>query len=376
MFKLNFFPLGNADCYRIDLCETGKKILIDYAHCKSGEDGEDCRVDLAKELRHDLAAADRQDYDVVAFTHADTDHVRGAADFFYFDHAAAYQSEDRIKIRELWVPAAMIIEEGLDGDDRVIRQEARHRLRRGYGIRVFSRPELLREWLEKEGLSVEARRHLITDAGNLVPGFSLGTDGLEFFVHSPFAHRDGDVLQDRNSGSLFFQATFCVEGVQTRFILGADTPHECLSEIVQISKYHGNEIRLQWDVLKLPHHCSYLSLSDEKGKEETIPVPEVAWLLEQGQQGGIIVSTSDPINSIETVQPPHFQAANAYRRCARKIGGEFLVTMEHPTRKAPRSLVIRIDVSGATVQKDLNIGAVGVITRPHRERARDGCELL
>jgi hypothetical protein len=92
----------------------------------------------------------------------------------------------RIKIRELWVRAAVITEEGCTDEDRITRQEARHRLKRGSGIRVFSRPEELKDWLESEGLSIEARQSLISDAGQLM---RAELSGVEFFVHSPFACR-------------------------------------------------------------------------------------------------------------------------------------------------------------------------------------------
>jgi len=38
---------------------------------------------------------------------------------------------------------------------------------------IFSRPTKLKEWLEKQGLTLESRAHLITDAGQYVPGFSM-----------------------------------------------------------------------------------------------------------------------------------------------------------------------------------------------------------
>lgn len=83
--------------------------------------------------------------------------------------------------------------------------EARYRLKMGKGIRVFSRPDKLKEWFQNEGLTLESRAHLITDAGQLIPGFSLASDQIEFFVHSPFATRlngGGDGLVDRNIDSL------------------------------------------------------------------------------------------------------------------------------------------------------------------------------
>src|SRR5260370_2105734 len=73
---LTFHPLGNADCTRIDLAD-GKKMLIDYADMKNRDDPWDRRIDLPAELKADLRAAKRNDYNVACFTHLDADHFRG-----------------------------------------------------------------------------------------------------------------------------------------------------------------------------------------------------------------------------------------------------------------------------------------------------------
>src|SRR5208282_2046500 len=103
--KVTFFPIGNADSCRIDLV-GGRKVLIDFADVHDPKDPYEKRIDLAAEVRRDLDDANRDNLDVVCFTHLDTDHVKGSSEFFWFEHAAAYQGDVRIKIRELWVPAA------------------------------------------------------------------------------------------------------------------------------------------------------------------------------------------------------------------------------------------------------------------------------
>src|SRR5689334_18239686 len=119
MPKLTFYPLGNADCSLIDLA-NGKKILSDFANVRNPDDPNDVRIDLAKALREDLKTAKRRDYDVVVFSHLDADHICGASDFFHLEHAAKYQGGDRVKIGILWVPAAAIVEEGCDDEDRIL----------------------------------------------------------------------------------------------------------------------------------------------------------------------------------------------------------------------------------------------------------------
>ena len=102
MHTVTMFPLGNADCCRIDLA-GGQKILFDYANTRNADDPDDKRIDLEQELRSDMRVAKRDFYDVVAFTHLDTDHFCGATEFFELRHAAKYQGKERIKIQEhLW----------------------------------------------------------------------------------------------------------------------------------------------------------------------------------------------------------------------------------------------------------------------------------
>jgi hypothetical protein len=347
MHKITFFPLGNADCCRIDT-SGGKKFLFDYANKRDPDDKKDKRIDLSAELKKDLKAAKRDGYDVVGFTHLDDDHVCGAPNFFFFEHAEKYQSKDRAKIAQMWVPAAVIVENRPDGDAGVVQAEARYRLKNKKGIRVFSRPDHLRDWMKKQNLNIDDYGDFIIDAGRVVPDFTLIDDGIEFFVHSPFAERcDDDTIIDRNDASLVFQVRFAEGETQTDLILGADTTHEICASIVKVTKYHKREDRLRWNIFKLPHHCSYLALGPEKGKDKTTPVEEVKWLFEeQSQEGCYVVSTSDPIPGKDTDQPPHRQAANYYKGVMADRDGDFMVTMEHPSSDAPEPIVFEVAPDG------------------------------
>jgi len=191
MPRLTFFPLGNADCCLIDLA-NGKKILFDFGAKRDPDDKADKRCDLPQELRADLKAANRDYFDAVAFTHLDNDHYKGASEFFWLEHASKYQGAGRIKINLLWVPAAVITEDPKtlkDDEARILQKEAQHRFKKGERIRVFSRPERLADWCERNDVDLNKRKHLITNAGWPAPDFSLLTDHVEFFVHSPFAYR-------------------------------------------------------------------------------------------------------------------------------------------------------------------------------------------
>lgn len=351
MHVVRFFPIGNGDSCFIEL-ENGRTILFDYADLRDPNDDDDLRCDLLKELKACLG--DRKEIDVVAFTHFDRDHCHRAKDVFYLEHAEKYQSDDRIKIKTLWVPANAVLEKGVKGQARTLRAEARHRFINGEGVRVFSRPESLDDFLTERGIDPAQRRNRISDAGTICPEFHIDQDGVEFFVHSPFAERTDDGVLVRNDDAIFMQATFRVDGQDTKLILSADLAAQSIDDIVRITRHYKNDARLEWDVNNVPHHSSYLSLSikEEKGKDETVPSDRLKWLYEeQGRSFSILVSTSDPIPSEDTTQPPHRQAANYYRSVAKKHAGQYVVTMEHPTQVAPKPLVINIGTDGASVKK-------------------------
>lgn len=372
MHKLTFYPLGNADSCLIDL-EDGEKILFDFGDEGDPNDEDDLRIGLCATLREDMESAKKTAYKVLAITHLDNDHTCKADTFFWLDHAKKYQSKDRFKIGVLWVPAGVITESrnGLCDGAKALQAEARHRLKEGYGIRVFSRPAALKSWLEANDLKLEDRDEFITDAGQLAPEFTIDADGVEFFVHSPFASRQDGQLFDRNRDSLVMQATFDVDGARTRVILGSDAAHDAWTEIVNITKYHKREERLEWDVFKLPHHCSYLTIGPEKGADKTSPVDNVKWLFEEkGSDRCIIVSPSWPIPSKGSTEdkaqePPHRQAKNYYvDDVVDAKDGEWVVTMEHPKASAPQPVVVEITAAGATLKKASQTGVRAVVNVP------------
>ena len=368
MPSLTFYPLGNADCCRIALGD-GQQILFDYADQRNPKDSQDKRCDLKTEIRNDMKKAKKDDFAAVAFTHLDDDHVCKSDEVFYLEHAKRYQDGDRFKIQELWVPAAAIIDSDCEDSAQIIRAEARYRLKQGSGIKVFSRPEKLSDWLKTNGLTLESRKHLIVDAGKLVPTFTLNAHGLEFFVHSPFASRldDGSVL-DRNSDSIVVQITFSVSGVLTRVILGSDVKYQDLEEIVRMTRLRNRPERLKWDVFKLPHHCSYTAIGPDKGTDKTAPTDKTAWLYEmQRQENALMVSTSKAIPLAGTAEdkddnPPHRQAA-AYHK-THTPEKRFKVTMEHPSVNAPEKLVVEIDGTKARFVTGLIGGASVITSRP------------
>ena len=346
--RIKFYQIGNGDTTLITT-ESGKNILFDYAHLKNGDD-DDLRCDLPSELNKDVTS---DSFDVVAFTHADIDHVKRFSEYFYLEHASKYQAGVRKKITELWVPAHVILEEGCEDDTRILRAEARYRLKNKSGIKVFSKPDNLKGWLEKEDIKFSDVEHLIVNAGQTVPGWDNSNPELEFFVHAPFSYYlDEHTEITRNDSSLVMQATF-KNTYKTKLLLTGDADWELLHEIVAITERFENTGKLLWDIMHISHHCSYLSLAPEKGETKTEPVDPVRRLFEDySLKGCILISPSYEIPlDYDTIQPPHRQAFNYYKSVAEDKSGEIKILMEFPSKANPKPLEITVDSQGATIVK-------------------------
>lgn len=345
--NITFFNLGNADSTLIRINRTGKTIVWDYANMQ-GEKHCDLPAEMNKRITKDHC-------DVACFTLGDEDHVKGMSEYFYLEHSSSYQDSKRKKIKELWVPAAILLESRNDlcEDAKLLKAEAKHRfLKMKSKVLVFSKPDALKEWVEKEGVKFKDVEHLIIDAGKLIPGWDKLTDGIEFFVHSPFkGHVDDNTEIDRNTAAIIVQATFG-NNTETKMILGGDADSDNWRDIVKISRYKKSQDRLVWDLFHISHHCSYKALNlEEKGNSKTIPIPEVKWLFEnQAQQNHLMISPSDIIPRDTTDQPPHFQAYNYYNEdVAPNKAGKIIVTMENPSKTKPMPLEVEVSENGYNI---------------------------
>lgn len=370
MHQIKFYPVGNGDTTQIIL-KNGKRILLDFRHLSKAEDQSSPEYDLKSELKKELEKTKQDYFDVVAFTHGDKDHIDKSTEFFELLHAEKYQGEGRIKINELWVPAAMILETATtdeQSDEFVIwRQEARHRLKKGKGLKVFSKPDMLKNWCEKNGVDFEKRKHLMVDAGKIVDTFDLQSDEIEFFCHSPFIKHTDEGDDMRNSCALVFNVRFKVGTNYLDLFYTGDSKWEILEDIVTKSIKAKNKNRLEWDIYALPHHCSYLALSDEKGDKITVPKPKVKELLSYGRDGCYIVSSSLPIkddkDAHSQTQPPHVQAKKAYLNVINGNNGtKFIVTMEEPSEKQPEPTVFELSEKGVALKRKIFTASSAIIS--------------
>lgn len=376
MHSVTFYPVGNGDTSLIET-KNGKLILMDFYQTTNSTDPNKPEFDVDAALRAKLKAADRDYFDVVAFTHADRDHISGSTAFFHLEHAKKYQGDDRIFIKELWVPAAMLLkieDDNSEAEEFILwRREARHRLKNKTGIKVFSKPEGLRDLITSWEMPADSLAEFIIDAGTVLDTFTLQHDGIEFFVHSPWMQRcdesDADIKRVRNAAALVFNVRFDAQGQIYDYLAIGDATASVLEEIVTITERKNRSDRLQWDLLNIPHHCSYLALADigNKSTITTEPIATVKQLLSMGKKGSYMICSSaafKPSKAAEAaIHPPHIQARRTYEAYLQAVGGEaFLVTGEHGDLKQPVPVVVQIQKSGLSVKAVSETASAAVMT--------------
>lgn len=341
---ITFYPEGNAECILLEL-SNNKRMLMDYANMHSA----DYRYsDLSTSFEN------IESFDVVMFSHAHEDHVKGASDFFYFKHALKYQTGNRVKIKQLWISAAFLLDINPCEDARIIRQEARYRLKEcnGEGIKIFAAPDSLDSWLTENELSTNDSDNPIIHAGTILNNsmHGLGND-VSIFVHAPFSE-DSDNVENRNDPSIVLQIRLSNFSQKTDMLITGDTPYEVLDKIVKRSEENDNNTYLKWDLYDIPHHCSHTGLAAERGENITEPSNNIKRLLEvYGQKNGLLVASCRAFSDVgkDDVQPPHFQARNAYRKHSKNTDGttkSFFVTSEYKGITNPKPLRLKIDETG------------------------------
>ncbi|WP_116870642.1 hypothetical protein [Vibrio splendidus] len=359
MSTVKFYPVGNGDTSLITL-QNGKHVLMDYRQHSNATETTKPEFDIASDIKKTLKDAEKESIEVLVFTHADKDHIEGSTDFFHLEHAKKYQEHGRIKVEQLWVPAAMLLEsvdrDNLSSEFAIWRAEARHRLKNKMGIRVFSQPDELTKLVDSWDMNISDLSDFIVDAGTIVDTFSIEQDSVEFFVHSPFMKHceeaGKDVKKVRNQASIIFNIRFNEEGEVYDYLAIGDSEWEVLEDIVSITQHYNNEDRLRWDLLNIPHHCSYLALSDDKGVKETQPKPKVEELLLMGNKDSYIICSSNSFDestsiALDSIQPPHLQAKRCYERYLADVKGRSLiVTMENESKSTPKPIIIEFTSSG------------------------------
>jgi hypothetical protein len=371
--SITLYPVANGDMTLIRL-DNGQTILIDIHIRGAADDPNDDTPDVAQDLRDRLDHDDEGHLYVDAFllSHPHEDHITGLQNHFHLGPPEDWKKkDDKILIREMWSSPVVFRRvdengENLCDDAKAWRTEARRRVQRfrddGFETDEGDRILIM-------GEDIDGKTDDILDiVVKLNDAFSVCNrlDDTVFEARllgplPPIDDDDEDTLR-HNQSSVILQVSLAGGGVadKCRLLTGGDAEVAIWN---RLWNEHGadNADWFTYDILRVPHHCSWRSLSYDRWSElgEAVEVDEPARnALSQTRKGAVIVASCKPIKADDD-NPPHERAKREYLDILDNDKDRFFCTDEYWDDK---SVPLEFEVKASGVIR--KIGAVAAIAAP------------
>lgn len=364
---LTFYPVDNGGMTLIKLNDDAQTtILLDMYIRPEADDPDGEKFDVATHLRKQLNTdfEGRPYVDVFLLSHNDDDHIKGLQEHFYLGPMDDYKFSDdeddpaRIVIKEIWGSARFWQRSSssnkLSADAKAFNKEMKRRVKlfedtgriQGEGERVI----IFGEDPNGNTDGLEAIVRQIDRTFTKVNERELSAK-LLVRVLGPIPQQEDEEDEDEdfkkaNRGSVIVQITVKESNVwdsyQNLLLFTGDADvlvWECLW-----AKYNRSDW-LDYDVLLVPHHCSWRSLSyDSESESDNPQVSEDAKkALGQAKDGAHAVSSSKPIKDDEDTPPSHL----AKHEYVDIVGDDcFICTAEHPSEDDPQPIVFYLTADG------------------------------
>lgn len=389
------FRVGNGDMTLMVL-ESGRRLLVDIdIRAASGDDPD--LPDVAGQLRKELSELGRDSegrlyVDAFLLTHPDQDHTRGLASNFHLGPPLDWSKKlDKIFIREQWSSPIVFRRASknhtlcLDACDWSA--EARRRVKKfrergspSDGDRILIMGEDIDGKTDDIGsIVIKVDERLSRICGGYDPSFEAG-------LLAPLKADDEaeEEVISKNDSSVILRIDLKVQHVtKARYLIGGDAGVAIWEKIWDRNKYQSE--RLEYDILIVPHHCSWRSLSfdswSEKGERAKVNVA-ARNALAQARDAALVVSSSKPVVDDDD-DPPCIRAKREYLDILASVNGEFKCVADGPGDKP---LTIEVLSAGwkikrALLQRSLASGRVSEVShsrtaeRTKKADPRRGVEL-
>ena len=376
---LSFFPVSNGDMTLIEL-ESGRKILIDLNIRAVADDPDDETPDVAEMLRNRLKrdTQGRRYVDALLVTHPDKDHCTGLRKHFHLGPPNEWSARaDKIFVWEIW-SSPMVFRRAsrnhvLCDDAKAFNSEARRRVQRFRETRgvVSNGDRILILGEDEDGKTDDLKSILIRvdQAFSRVNGQNDGSMTARLLGPLPKESNDDEEVLSKNNSSTILQ--FSLEGDhiadKCRFLTGGDAEVSIWEKLWQRHRWRSEW--LSYDILQVPHHCSWHSLSYDSWSElgEKAEVCEDARnALSRTRHGATIVASSDPIKD-DYNDPPCIRAKREYVGIVNNVNGSFKCVGEYPSERSPGVMEFEVTRYGlklrSTPMESSSVRGPGIIGR-------------
>ena len=351
-----FWPVGTGDSSTVVVNEQ-TVIQIDLHDLAKADDDDTHEVPVVDLLVEALPeGTDGRPYlAVFVLTHADKDHCSGFKELL-----------DRVTIGELWATPRLWREfddpdaPELCKDAKAFQEESVRRVEATKKALADGREPASGDRILVVGYDTDHDKHAYSELPGrflATPGDSITTlDGEDFagrfeaFIHAPFK---ADCAEARNETSLSMQVTLTEDGGRDgKMLLFGDLAHDTIMKIFAYSEANKREKYLEWDLLLAPHHCSKKVMYVREDGKDVRKDDVLEAFGRHARDGAVIVSSSCPIPAadVDGNNPPHRMAADRYREIV--DAGNFLCTMEWPSKDEPSPVMFGVDAAGARILSD------------------------
>lgn len=364
-----FFPVGNGDMTLLTT-ESDKTILIDVNIREKGSDPDDETPNVLEMLKQQLKQDEygRLYVDVFLLSHPDLDHCRGILKHFHLGEPDECP-DDKILISEIW-SSPMVFRRAskkltLSEDAKAFNTEAKRRVQlhkesqkiEGQGNRI----QILGE---DENGKTDGLEKILAKTGSFIPLVNGVPDSsLHAYLLGPLpkseTEEDEETLSKNNSSVIIH---FTIEGDgkgdACSFLTGGDS--EVVIWETLWSKYKNTPF-LSYDILQIPHHCSWHSVSHDSWSElgdEAEVSDDARCALSQAKPGAVIVSSSNLIEDDDN-DPPCIAAKRVYEEIlgSPTVTGRFYCTGSYPTEEQQDQLAFEITNAGPKLEDILDSGS-------------------
>ena len=354
--KIIFYPVDNGNMIFIKLSDKTTMLIDINIRKAASDDNKEEIYDVVTHLKDYLEKDSNGRYFLDAFilTHLDLDHIAGLQDNFHLGKIEDYSDKDKEKIiiNETWSSERFWKRETekitLSEDAKAFNKEMRRRSNlcknsggtiQGIGDRAIILGE------DDDGL-----KNIIHNIGTSTS--KINNKEIENFnlnILGPIeqqAGEDKECFDEKNRGSVILQFEVTVGSFKHKILLTGDAEVDVWEYMNGI---YSDEL-LEYDILSVPHHCSWHSLSHDKDRDPNPQMSQEAYdALSHSLAGAIAISSSKQILDDEN-NPPHHRAKKEYI----KIVGEdnFYCTGEYRDKDNVEPLVIELTPNGHQIKSN------------------------
>lgn len=338
---ITYFPIANGGMKLLRLNDNDKTTILKDINIRDTSASEEDICDVSQELRDRLPkdSNNRPYVDAFILTHHHDDHLRGLQEHFHLGSIDDYtepkgDEEAKIIIRELWSTPRFWKQASenypLTDNAKAFNKEMKRRVElfqknktiQGEGDRAI----IISKDSEGKTDGLEEIVRDIDYSFSKVNERNLSSK-LEIFLLGPLEQQKDEPDEDfdkKNRRSIVMQMNI-KEGNYSNLILMCGDA-ECLAWETLWDKYKNTD-RLDYDLLSIPHHCSWhcLSYDSQSDCDDPQVCEKAKKALSQKKSGASLIAQSKPIKN-EDDDPPSQAAKDEYLT----ITENFFCTDEHP----------------------------------------------